>query len=54
MLKFRDVDFIGLGSLLSEDERLVRDNTRRWVEENVIPIIEATFSNAKKGALRSA
>ncbi len=41
MLKFRDVDFIGLASLLSEDERLVRDNTRQWVEDNVVPIIEA-------------
>jgi len=39
-LKFRGVDFIEFDSLLSEDERLVRDNTRKWVEENVIPIIE--------------
>src|SRR6201995_968557 len=39
-LKFRGVDFIDFVSLLSEDELLVRDNTRKWVEENVIPIIE--------------
>jgi glutaryl-CoA dehydrogenase len=39
-LKFRGVDFIEFDSLLSEDEMLVRDNTRKWVEENVIPIIE--------------
>ena len=39
-LKFRGVDFIEFDSLLSEDERLVRDNTRKWVEENVIDIIE--------------
>jgi glutaryl-CoA dehydrogenase len=39
-LKFRGVDFIEFDSLLSEDELLVRDNTRKWVEENVIPIIE--------------
>jgi glutaryl-CoA dehydrogenase len=39
-LKFRGVDFIEFDSLLSEDEILVRDNTRKWVEENVIPIIE--------------
>ena len=38
-LKFRGVDFIEFDSLLSEDELLVRDNTRKWVEENVIPII---------------
>jgi glutaryl-CoA dehydrogenase len=39
-LKFRGVDFIEVDSLLSEDEILVRDNSRKWVEENVIPIIE--------------
>jgi len=39
-LKFRGVDFIEFDSLLSEDELLVRDNTRKWVEDNVIPIIE--------------
>jgi glutaryl-CoA dehydrogenase len=39
-LKFRGVDFIEFDGLLSEDERLVRDSTRKWVEENVIPIIE--------------
>ncbi len=39
-LKFRGVDFIEYDSLLSEDEILVRDNTRKWVEENVIQIIE--------------
>ncbi len=41
MLKFRDVDFIGIGTLLSENERLVRDSARRWVEERIIPIIES-------------
>ncbi|MGH9525419.1 MAG: acyl-CoA dehydrogenase family protein [Terriglobales bacterium] len=41
MLKFRDVDFINLASLLSENERLARDNARQWAEDKVIPIIEA-------------
>ncbi|HEY7856016.1 MAG TPA: acyl-CoA dehydrogenase family protein [Terriglobales bacterium] len=40
MLKFRDVDFLGIGASLSENERLVRDSARRWVEERIIPIIE--------------
>ncbi|MHB8734459.1 MAG: acyl-CoA dehydrogenase family protein [Terriglobales bacterium] len=40
MAKFRDVDFIEFASLLSDNERLVRDSTRHWVEDNVIPIIE--------------
>jgi glutaryl-CoA dehydrogenase len=40
VFKFRGVDFIEFDALLSEDERLVRDNTRKWVEENIVPIIE--------------
>jgi glutaryl-CoA dehydrogenase len=38
--KFKGVDFIEFDSLLSEDERLVRDTTRKFIEENVVPIIE--------------
>ncbi len=40
MLKFRDVDFLQVGSLLSPDELLVRDSTRQWAEQNLTPIIE--------------
>src|SRR5579872_1243717 len=39
-MKFRGVDFIEFDSLLNDDERLVRDNARLFVEENIIPIIE--------------
>src|SRR3974390_1642655 len=39
-LKFKGVDFIEFDSLLSDDERLVRDNTRKFIEDNLIPIIE--------------
>ena len=39
-LKFKGVDFIEFDSLLTDDERLVRDNTRKYIEENLIPIIE--------------
>jgi glutaryl-CoA dehydrogenase len=39
-LKFKGVDYIQFDSLLSADELMVRDNTRKWVEENLIPIIE--------------
>ncbi len=37
---FKGVDFIGFDTLLSEDERLVRDTTRQFIEDNLIPIIE--------------
>ncbi len=39
-IKFRGVDFIGFDSLLSEEERLVRDTARQFIEDNLIPIIE--------------
>jgi glutaryl-CoA dehydrogenase len=39
-LKFRGVDFLEFDSLLSPDELLVRDNTRKFIEENLVPIIE--------------
>jgi glutaryl-CoA dehydrogenase len=38
--KFKGVDFIGFDSMLSEDERMVRDTARRFIEDNLIPIIE--------------
>src|SRR4051812_32262568 len=39
-IKFRGVDFIQYDSLLTDEERLVRDTTRKFIEENLIPIIE--------------
>jgi glutaryl-CoA dehydrogenase len=39
-IKFRGVDFLSFDSLLSEDELLVRNTARQFVEDNVIPIIE--------------
>ena len=39
-LKFRGVDFIEFDTLLSDDERLVRDTARKFIEDNLIPIIE--------------
>src|SRR2546428_210774 len=38
--KFQGVDFIQFGSLLSNDELIVRASTRAFVEDNLIPIIE--------------
>ena len=39
-IKFKGVDYIEFDTLLTDDERLVRDNTRKFIEENLIPIIE--------------
>ncbi len=38
--KFQGVDFLQFDTLLSDDELLVRNNTRAFVEDNLIPIIE--------------
>jgi glutaryl-CoA dehydrogenase len=38
--KFKGVDFIEFDSLLTGDERMVRANTRAFIEDNLIPIIE--------------
>src|ERR1700693_4621640 len=39
-IKFRGVDFMDFDTLLNDDERLVRDTARKFIEENLIPIIE--------------
>lgn len=38
---FKGVDFIGFDTLLSVEERLVRDTARKFIEDNLIPIVEA-------------
>ena len=47
VFKFKGVDFIELDSLLTDEELLVRDTTRRFVEENVVPIIEQCNRDAR-------
>jgi len=39
-LKFRGVDFIQFDSMLTEEELLVRNTARQFVEDNLMPIIE--------------
>src|ERR1700729_315998 len=39
-IKFRGVDFIDFDVLLNDDERLVRATARKFIEDNLIPIIE--------------
>ncbi len=43
---FRGVDIYCTDDLLSEDERLVRDGIRAWVEEKVVPIIDRHYEEA--------
>ncbi|MEP0822972.1 MAG: acyl-CoA dehydrogenase family protein, partial [Ignavibacterium sp.] len=43
MPKFQGVDYYNMDDLLSEDEILVRNTVREFVDENVIPIIEKHY-----------
>src|SRR5690349_25031749 len=39
MEKFRGVDYYAIEGLLSEDERMIRDAVRDWVEAEFVPIV---------------
>ncbi len=43
MSGLRGVDYFNLGDMLSEEEALVRDTVRNFVDENVLPIIEKHY-----------
>ena len=46
MFPFAGVDFIDFDSLLGEEERLVRQTARRFVDERVLPVIKQHFREA--------
>ena len=43
--KFQGLDFYNLDALFTEEERMVRDTVRDWVEERVLPIIGEAYVN---------
>ena len=45
MFEFRGVDFMEFDSLLSEEELLVRQTARQFVEDRFIPVIKQHFRN---------
>ncbi len=45
--QFAGVDFYNLDSLLSEEERAVRDTVRAWVDEHVMPVIGACYMEGR-------
>src|SRR2546427_4213685 len=46
-MPFQGVDFYDVDSLLSEDERAVRDTVRRFVDAAVLPIIGKHYLEGK-------
>jgi len=47
MSKFVGSDFYDVDSLLTDEERLVRDTVRRWVDDEVLPVIEAAWRDER-------
>jgi glutaryl-CoA dehydrogenase len=47
MKKFEAVDYFNINNLLSEDEKLVQESVRSFVDTEVIPIIEESYQDAK-------
>ncbi len=43
MASFQGIDYYDLDSLLSEEERMVRDTVRAWVDDNLLPVIEEAY-----------
>ena len=43
MAKFQGVDYYDVDSLLSEEERMVRDTVRQWVDDALMPIIQEAY-----------
>jgi glutaryl-CoA dehydrogenase len=46
MARFNGVDFYEIDPLFTEDERLIRDHVRGWVEERYLPIVEQAYEEA--------
>jgi len=42
-VSFEGVDFYKLDELLSEEERMIRDTVRKWVDDRLMPIIQEAY-----------
>jgi len=45
--QFAGLDFLAFDTLLSEEERAVRDTVRTWVDDNLLPIIGEAYIEGK-------
>ncbi|HET6229869.1 MAG TPA: acyl-CoA dehydrogenase family protein [Longimicrobiaceae bacterium] len=43
MAKFQGVDYYDVDSLLTEEERMIRDTVRQWVDDELMPVIEDAY-----------
>jgi glutaryl-CoA dehydrogenase len=42
-MAFRGIDYFDSDSLLDEEERMIRDTVREWVDDNLLPVIEEAY-----------
>jgi glutaryl-CoA dehydrogenase len=47
MAKFQGIDYYDIDALLDEDERMVRDTVRGWVDDQLMPVIEHAYIDRK-------
>ncbi len=47
MARFEGIDFYNLDALFSEEERMVRDTIREWVETTLMPVIGDAYINRR-------
>src|ERR1700757_2897179 len=45
-MAFKGVDFFRIDDLLTDEERMVRDTVRRFIDEQIIPVIDKHFEEA--------
>jgi hypothetical protein len=43
MAKFQGVDYYDLDALLTEEQRMIRDTVREWVDDNLLPVINEAY-----------
>jgi glutaryl-CoA dehydrogenase len=47
MGSFQGIDYFDIDSLLSEEERMIRDTVRAWVDDNLLPVINEAYIERK-------
>src|SRR5215207_9950213 len=45
MARFQGVDYYDMDALLTEEQRMIRDTVREWVDDNLLPVINDAYIN---------
>jgi glutaryl-CoA dehydrogenase len=47
MARFQGIDYYEIDALLSEEERMIRNTVRAWVDDNLLPVINEAYIERK-------